>query len=73
MTDILIRGVPAEQVAAIDEMAKDLGLSRNDFLRREVQQVAGRRAVRLTMQDLEDFCERYADLGDPEVMRQAWS
>lgn len=73
MTDILIRGVPAEQVAAIDEMAKDLGLSRNDFLRREVQQMAGRRAVRLTRKDLEDFAERYAGLGDPELMKQAWS
>lgn len=73
MTDILIRGVPPEQVAAIDEIAKELGLSRNDFLRREMQQVAGRRAVRVTRKDLEDFAERYADLGDPDVMRQAWS
>lgn len=73
VTDILIRGVPAEQVAAIDELAKGLGLSRNDYLRREVQQVAGRRAVRVTMKDLEDFCAMSSGLGDEDIMRQAWS
>lgn len=72
MPDILIRDVPAEVLAAIDANAERLGLSRTEFLRREISQVAARRAQRCTVEDLRRTAEVFADLDDPELMRQAW-
>ena len=37
MTDILIRGVPDEVLAAIDARAKRVGLSRTAYLRRALE------------------------------------
>jgi plasmid stability protein len=73
MTDILIRDVPEAVVAAIDARAAALGLSRNEFLRRKVAQEARRSSQPVTAADLQRFSELAADLGDPEVMAQAWS
>ena len=73
MTDILIRDVPEEVVAAIDARAATLGLSRNEFLRRKMMQEASRSNQPVTADDLKVFSERFRDLGDPEVMRKAWS
>jgi plasmid stability protein len=73
MTDILIRDVPEDVVAAIDARAAVLGLSRNEFLRRKVAQEARRSSQPVTTADLQRFSELAADLGDPEVMARAWS
>ena len=73
MTDILIRDIPDEVVAALDARAASLGLSRNEFLRRRIAQEARRSVAPITVQDLEQFATLAADLGDPEVMSRAWS
>jgi hypothetical protein len=71
--DILIRDVPAEDLARIDAQAARLGLSRTEYLRRRLRQDAARAAEPVTPADLAHFSERFADLADREVMRRAWS
>ena len=73
MSNILIRDVPDDVVAAIDARAGSLGLSRNEFLRRQIAQEARRGTAPVTVEDLKQFALLAADLGDQEVMAQAWS
>jgi plasmid stability protein len=73
MTNILIRDVPDDVVAALDARSALLGLSRNEFLRRRIAQEARRNSSPVTAEDLRQFATLSADLGDPEVMAQAWS
>lgn len=73
MTDILIRNVPGDDVARIDEHAASLGLSRGDYLRRRIAQDARRRAAAVTVLDFERLADLGRDLRDDEVMRGAWS
>lgn len=73
MSDLLIRNVPDDVIAAIDGHAQTLGLSRNEYLRRRLDQEMKIGTRPVTLEDLQDFAERFADLADPEVMRQAWS
>jgi len=71
MTDILVRDVPDDVVAALDARAATLGLSRSEFLRRRLaQESQGGAAV--SVSELADFAEVFADLVDPEVMKDAW-
>ena len=69
MTDILIRDVPDEVVAALDANARRAGLTRAEFLRRVL---ADQQGPAVTREQLNRFAERTADLGDPEVMAAAW-
>jgi hypothetical protein len=73
MTDVLIRDVPDDVLAAIDAKAKRLGLSRSEYLRRvlvaERTQVAGP----VTVDELRRVASLGADLDDPTVMFGAWS
>ena len=74
MPDVLVREVPEDVLAALDAQAARLGLSRNEYLRRRLRQdarVTGDHAVRAD--DLRTFADRFADLADPSVMRDAWS
>ena len=73
MSDILIRDVPEDVVAAIDAHAAAVGLSRNEYLRRRLVQESLVGASRVTIDDLRSFAERCSDLSDPEIMRQAWT
>ncbi len=73
MPDILIRGVPANDLARIDAHAARLGLSRTEYLRRRLHQDAARPAAPVNADDLRAFSARFGDLVDPDVMRQAWS
>jgi hypothetical protein len=73
MPDVLIRDVPAEDLARIDALAARLGLSRTEYLRRRLRQEAARPVGPVSAADLERFASRFADLGDPEAMRRAWS
>jgi plasmid stability protein len=72
MTDVLVRDVPEDVVAALEARATRLGLSRSEFLRRRLAQeaVAG---AKVTVEDLQSFADTFADLGDPEVMKGAWA
>jgi hypothetical protein len=72
MTDMLIRDVPDEVVAAIDDRASRLGLSRSEYVRRRLAQDAATAGAAVSVQDLARFAELFSDLDDPEVMSQAW-
>jgi hypothetical protein len=72
MTDVLIRDVPDDVVAAIDANAGRLGLSRTEYLRRTLTQAA-RRPATMTVDQLRQFGSTFADLADEDVMRQAWT
>lgn len=73
MPDVLIRDVPAEDLARIDAHAARQGLSRTEYLRRRLRQDAARPTGPVTVADLERFSSRFQDLGDAEAMRGAWS
>jgi len=73
MSDVLIRDVPDDVLAVIDHRAAGLGLSRSEYLRRQLSQEAGRSEVTVTVADLKRFSDLARDLEDPEVMDQAWS
>ena len=72
MTDILIRDVPSDVVAAIDRAATALGLSRAEYVRRRLAQDVAFTHVRVTVEDLEHFSATYGDLADPDLMDAAW-
>ena len=72
MTDILIRNVPDEVLAAIDAKAKRVGLSRTEYLRRALERervVAGP----VSVDQLRRVAALAEDLDDPTVMSGAWS
>jgi hypothetical protein len=73
MPDLLIRDVPDGVVAAIDSHAAQLGVSRNEYLRRRLSQDAQRSGSPVGVDDLLRFEARFGDLSDPEVMDKAWS
>lgn len=70
MADILIRDVPEHVLAALDAKARRLGLSRSEYVRRQLAAEAGGGTV--TTADLAWFADTFADLADPDVMEQAW-
>jgi hypothetical protein len=72
VTDVLIRDVPEEVVAAIEDKARRLGLSRTEYLRRQMLRVATSTHAPVTAESLQRFNQLFPDLGDPEVMRGAW-
>lgn len=72
MTDVLVRDVPDDVVAALEARAARLGLSRSEFLRRRLAQEATVGAMPVSHDDLASFSATFADLADPEVMRGAW-
>ena len=73
MPNILIRDLSQEAVEHIDAAAADLGLSRNEYLRRKFEQaVTGRVERRVTAEDWRRSAETFADLADPDVMDAAW-
>jgi len=72
MTDILIRDVPEDVVAAVDALAARLGLSRSEYVRRRLAQDAARQDFPVSVEDLARFADVFGDLADPDVMSQAW-
>jgi hypothetical protein len=72
MTDVLIRDVPDDVIAALDAHAGRLGLSRSEYVRRRLAQDAAVSGSAVSVQDLARFAEVFRDLGDPDVMSQAW-
>ena len=73
MTDILIRDVPDDVIAAIDAKAKRLGLSRTAYLRRALAHERVQHPGPVTPEHLERLGSLAADLSDPTVMGDAWS
>ena len=73
MTDILIRDIPDEVVAAIDARAKRVGLSRTEYLRRALDRERTDLLRPVTVDQLARLAHRVADLDDAAVMGDAWS
>jgi plasmid stability protein len=72
MTDLLIRDVPDDVIAALDAHAARLGLSRSEYVRRRLAQDAGASDTPVTVEDLARFADTSGDLADPDVMSRAW-
>jgi plasmid stability protein len=72
MTNMLIRDVPDDVIAAVDARAARLGLSRSEYVRRRLAQDAAGAGGAVSTGDLARFAEDFGDLSDPEVMSQAW-
>lgn len=71
MTDVLIRDVPDDVIAAVDAHAARLGLSRSEYLRRRLAQDMTSPGP-VSIHDLARFADLFGDLADPDVMSQAW-
>ena len=72
MTDILIRDVPDDVIAAIDAKAQRVGLSRTEYLRRALARERDTRSTEVSVTDLARFADTFADLDNPDVMGGAW-
>lgn len=72
MTDILIRDVPDDVLAAIDAKAKRVGLSRTEYLRRALERERVPTAP-ISVEQLARTAALAKDLDDPDVMSGAWS
>jgi hypothetical protein len=72
MTDVLIRDLEPEDVARLDARAAALKLSRNEYLRRRLEQDALCGTGSVAQADFKRFAERFGDLADEELMRRAW-
>lgn len=72
MSNVLIRDVPEAVIAAIDARARRLGLSRSEYIRRQLSQDARRSTSAVSADALQRFGRTFSDLADPEVMAQAW-
>ena len=73
MTDILIRDVPDEVLAAIDAKAKRVGLSRTEYLRRALERERTQANGPVGIDQLAQMAALTQDLDDPDVMTDAWS
>jgi len=73
MTDILIRDVPDEVLAAIDAKAKRVGLSRTEYLRRTLERECMQATGPVGIDQLKQVAVLARDLDDPTVMSGAWS
>jgi hypothetical protein len=73
MTNVLIRGLSEATVERIDAEAASLGLSRNEFLRRRLENEASvPEAATVTADDWSRSAAAFADLANPDVMDAAW-
>ena len=71
-TDVLIRDVPDDVIAALDAHAARLGLSRSEYVRRRLAQDAAVQDAAVSVEDLTRFADMFGDLADPDVMSRAW-
>jgi plasmid stability protein len=72
VSDLLIRDIPDDVMAALDQRAARLGLSRSEYVRRRLAQDARTAAVAVTADDWRRFAATYSDLADTQVMGHAW-
>ena len=72
MTNVLIRGLSDEAIARIDRSAEELGLSRNEYLRRRLEGDGPRPTAKVTDESWQRSAEVLADLADPDIMADAW-
>lgn len=73
MADVLIRGLSKAAIDRIDTQAAALGLSRNEFLRRKLEETpASGDDATVSDDDWKRVADTFRDLADPEVMDDAW-
>lgn len=72
MSDVLIRDVPDDVLAALDLLSTRLGLSRTEYIRRRLAQDAHTARITVAATDWRRFADDYRDLGDTSVMDRAW-
>lgn len=72
MADLLVRDVPDEVMASLDAHAKQLGISRSEYVRRRLAADTVAPGAPVQTADLVRFSGLFADLGDPEIMGRAW-
>jgi plasmid stability protein len=72
MSDVLIRDIPDDVLAALDTHAARLGLSRSEYIRRRLAQDASVTGLPVAVEDLRAFAAAFGDLSDPTVMGGAW-
>jgi hypothetical protein len=72
VSDILIRDIPEDVLAVLDQLAARMGLSRTEYIRRRLAQDARAARITVTPDDWRRFTDTYRDLGDTTVMDQAW-
>ncbi len=73
MSDLLIRGLDDGAVQRVDANAARLGLSRNEYLRREIAKLAEIRDRPVNWDDLARSAALFADAADESLLRQAWT
>jgi hypothetical protein len=72
MSDVLIRDIPDDVLAALDQLAAQLGISRTEYIRRRLAQDARTARMTVTTDDWRRFADTYRDLADTAVMDRAW-
>ena len=72
VSDLLIRDVPDDVLAALDLLAAKLGLSRTEYIRRRLAQDAHAARIVVTTDDWRRLADTYGGLGDSAVMARAW-
>lgn len=73
MPDVLVRGLSAAAIERLDAQALALGLSRNEFLRRQLEAAppTGDDSS-LAWADWRRSAAVFGDLANPDVMAAAW-
>jgi len=59
-------------LANLEERARQLGLSRVEFLRRLLIRESSVQVTQSAINDWHHFAKRHEDLNDPDIMRAAW-
>jgi plasmid stability protein len=72
VSDVLIRDIPDDVLAAIDARAARLGVSRSEYIRRRLAQDTAADMLAVDVAALRRFADTFVDLGDPAVMSGAW-
>ena len=72
MTDILVRDLPDDVIAGLDRRAEQLGLSRAEFIRRQLSTASAGGCDVVTIESLKHVAEICEDLADGEEIAGAW-
>jgi len=70
--NLLIRDIPEDVVAALDAEAVQQGLSRSEYLRRILTHASTGTGRSVSVAQLAQFEQTFADLADPAITDQAW-
>lgn len=72
MANLLIRNIDEDVVRRIESDAERQGLSREEYLRRELDRLSTRSHRPVTRADFVESMEVFIDVTDDSVMEQAW-